>query len=54
VPPYVIFHDRTLIEMVKSRPASRAEMAEVPGVGTHKLEEYGDAFLAVVAAAATS
>ncbi len=54
VPPYVIFHDRTLIEMVKSRPASRAEMAEVPGVGTHKLEEYGDAFLAMVAAATRS
>ena len=52
VPPYVIFHDRTLIEMVKSRPASRAAMAAVPGVGAHKLEEYGDAFLAVIAAAA--
>ncbi len=52
VPPYVIFHDRTLIEMVKSRPASRGAMAAVPGVGAHKLEEYGEAFLAVIAAAA--
>jgi ATP-dependent DNA helicase RecQ len=50
VPPYVIFHDRTLLEMVKSRPASRAAMASVPGVGAHKLDEYGDAFLAVIAA----
>jgi ATP-dependent DNA helicase RecQ len=49
VPPYVIFHDRTLLEMVKSRPSSRAAMAAVPGVGAHKLQEYGDVFLAVIA-----
>ena len=51
VPPYVIFHDRTLIEMVERRPASRAAMAAVPGVGAHKLEEYGDDFIAVIAGA---
>jgi ATP-dependent DNA helicase RecQ len=48
VPPYVIFHDRTLIELATARPASRAQMADVPGVGETKLERYGPAFLAVV------
>ncbi|MBS3647191.1 DNA helicase RecQ [Pseudaminobacter sp. 19-2017] len=49
VPPYVIFHDKTLIELAAVRPASRAEMANVPGVGEAKLERYGPAFLAVIA-----
>ena len=49
VPPYVIFHDRTLIELAAARPASRAEMANVPGVGEAKLDRYGPAFLAVIA-----
>ena len=48
VPPYVIFHDRTLIELSTARPASRAQMADVPGVGDTKLERYGPAFLAVI------
>ena len=48
VPPYVIFHDRTLLEMVERRPRSAAAMAQVPGVGERKLEEYGEAFLAVI------
>src|SRR5690606_15763969 len=49
VPPYVIFHDRTLIELAAARPASRKEMASVPGVGEAKLERYGPAFLSVIA-----
>ncbi|CAH1693655.1 ATP-dependent DNA helicase RecQ [Hyphomicrobiales bacterium] len=49
VPPYVIFHDKTLIELAAARPASRAEMANVPGIGEAKLERYGSAFLAVIA-----
>ena len=48
VPPYVIFHDKTLIELAAARPASRAEMANVPGVGEAKLDRYGPAFLAVI------
>ncbi|GLU27914.1 ATP-dependent DNA helicase RecQ [Brucella sp. NBRC 12950] len=50
VPPYVIFHDRTLIELATARPVSRTQMADVPGVGDTKLERYGSAFLAVVKA----
>jgi len=49
VPPYVIFHDKTLIELAASRPASRAEMAKVPGIGEAKLDRYGSVFLAVIA-----
>ncbi|THF57066.1 DNA helicase RecQ [Ollibium composti] len=49
VPPYVIFHDRTLIEIAAARPTSRREMAAVPGVGEAKLERYGPAFLSVIA-----
>jgi ATP-dependent DNA helicase RecQ len=50
VPPYVIFHDATLMDMLKRRPKDLAEFAAVSGVGTHKLERYGKAFLAVLAA----
>ncbi|MGN6307547.1 MAG: HRDC domain-containing protein, partial [Mesorhizobium sp.] len=49
VPPYVIFHDKTLIEIAAARPTSRREMAAVPGVGEAKLERYGPAFLSVIA-----
>ncbi len=49
VPPYVIFHDKTLIELAAARPGSRSQMAKVPGVGEAKLDRYGAAFLAVIA-----
>lgn len=49
VPPYVIFHDKTLIEIAAAKPSSRAEMANVPGVGEAKLDRYGPAFLTVIA-----
>ncbi|BCH26303.1 DNA helicase RecQ [Mesorhizobium sp. L-8-3] len=48
VPPYVIFHDRTLAEMAARRPRSAAELAAVPGVGEAKLARYGAAFLEVI------
>lgn len=49
LPPYVIFHDKTLIELAAARPGSRQQMAKTPGVGEAKLDRYGDVFLAVVA-----
>ncbi|TCO78940.1 ATP-dependent DNA helicase RecQ [Plasticicumulans lactativorans] len=49
VPPYVIFHDATLVEMVERQPASLAELGHIAGVGSRKLERYGDAFLEVLA-----
>ncbi|QBM16989.1 ATP-dependent DNA helicase RecQ [Marinobacter sp. JH2] len=45
VPPYVIFHDTTLFDMLERRPTSLDELAEVSGVGAAKLEKYGDIFL---------
>ncbi len=48
VPPYVIFPDSTLLEMLRSKPGSMAEMAKVSGVGARKLERYGEAFLEVL------
>ena len=51
VPPYVIFHDRTLAEIARLPPASAADLAGVSGVGLKKLQRYGAAVLAVVGAA---
>jgi ATP-dependent DNA helicase RecQ len=52
VPPYVIFHDATLLEMVRRRPADLGAMSVIPGVGRSKLDRYGETFLAVIAATA--
>ncbi len=49
VPAYVVFPDRTLIEMAERRPASLDDMAGISGVGAKKLERYGPDFLAVIA-----
>ncbi|WP_417806440.1 DNA helicase RecQ [Thioclava sp.] len=51
MPAYIIFNDRTLIEMAEKRPASLDEMAGIGGVGAKKLESYGSAFLGVIAGA---
>jgi ATP-dependent DNA helicase RecQ len=51
VPPYVIFHDTTLREMTRRRPANEAALADIPGIGGAKIERYGGAFLAVIGAA---
>ena len=50
VPPYVVFHDATLKEFVRLRPDSPDAMLRVHGVGQAKLERYGEAFIAVIAA----
>ena len=49
VPPYVIFHDRTLTEIASVRPGSSAALGAVSGVGEGKLARYGEAVLEVVA-----
>ena len=51
VPAYIVFPDRTLIDMVRRRPRSEAEFAEVNGVGAAKLKEFAVPFLAAIAAA---
>jgi len=48
VPAYVIFHDKTLHEMLAYRPQTAAEMLGISGVGQTKLDRYGDRFLSVL------
>jgi ATP-dependent DNA helicase RecQ len=50
VPPYVVFHDSTLREMAVLKPTSIAALGDVSGVGATKLERYGAAFIAAIAA----
>ena len=50
VPAYVIFTDRTLIEIAQNRPQTLDDMARISGIGAKKLEKYGAVFLSVSAA----
>lgn len=49
VPPYVIFHDKTLYQMATEKPKSFVDLARVYGMGERKLERYGGAFLEAIA-----
>ena len=49
VPPYVIFHDQTLAAIAAARPATRAALLAIDGVGQAKLERYGEAVLGLAA-----
>ena len=48
VAAYVVFADKTLIDMARRRPATAAEMSAVHGVGAAKLRQYGEVFLDVI------
>jgi ATP-dependent DNA helicase RecQ len=48
VPPYVVFHDATLSEMVTQRPRTLSEFSRISGVGERKLAAYGEHFLDVI------
>ncbi len=48
VPPYVVFHDTTLRQLVQLKPTRLVEMERIQGVGEHKLRKYGEAFLQVI------
>ncbi len=48
VPPYVVFHDRSLIEIAAREPLSLEALGSVAGVGQAKLDRYGEAVLAVL------
>ena len=52
VPAYVVFPDKTLIEMAERKPATLDQMMGITGVGARKLESYGAAFLEVITGAA--
>ena len=49
LPPYVIFHDSTLLEVARRRPISLTSLATIPGVGASKLERYGTEIIGIVA-----
>ena len=48
VPPYIIFSDKTLIDMSAKAPKNKEEMLNVSGVGEVKFQRYGQAFLEVI------
>jgi ATP-dependent DNA helicase RecQ len=48
VPAYIVFNDKTLIELAEQRPATLDDMASVSGVGSKKLERYGQTFLTII------
>ncbi len=48
VPAYVVFTDATLTAIAEHRPADRAGLVGIPGIGARKLERYGDAVLALI------
>jgi ATP-dependent DNA helicase RecQ len=48
VPPYVVFHDRTLLELTGQRPLTLEQLSAVGGIGRAKLERYGEALLQVL------
>jgi ATP-dependent DNA helicase RecQ len=51
VPAYIVFNDRTLIEMAETRPETLDQMARISGVGAKKLERFGEEFLEVITGA---
>jgi ATP-dependent DNA helicase RecQ len=52
VPAYVIFHDATLLAMLRERPQTLSALGAISGVGERKLERFGEAFLGVLDARA--
>jgi ATP-dependent DNA helicase RecQ len=48
LPPYVIFSDKTLQEMVDRQPKSSLEFLQIKGVGQNKLDQYGDIFMSAI------
>ena len=48
MPPYIIFSDKTLINMAAKKPSSKPEMLDVSGVGENKFAKYGERFLEVI------
>ncbi len=48
IPPYMVFHDATLMEMMENHPSSKDQLLGISGVGESKLEKFGEAFLQVI------
>jgi ATP-dependent DNA helicase RecQ len=50
LPAYVVFHDKTLIELARVKPQSLDEMLEITGIGESKLRKFGEDLLNVIIA----
>jgi ATP-dependent DNA helicase RecQ len=50
VPAYVVFSDRTLMEMAVRRPRTDYALGEIHGIGPMKIDKYGESFLALLRA----
>ncbi len=48
VPPYVICHDKTLVELAERRPAQKSALGDITGLGASKIKRYGDDLIAVI------
>lgn len=48
LPPYIVFHDSTLLEMCRHLPADRQSMLEIEGMGRRKFEKYGETFIQAI------
>ena len=49
-PAYVVFDNKTLVAIARNAPSSKTELSRISGIGPAKLEQYGDAVLALLAA----
>lgn len=48
VPPYIIFSDKTLVDMCVTIPLNKEEMLQVKGVGDNKFSRFGERFLQII------
>ncbi|MDA9573382.1 DNA helicase RecQ [Rickettsiales bacterium] len=48
LPPYIIFHDKTLIQMTQTKPQILEQMSKISGVGQNKISKYGQIFLDII------
>ena len=48
IPPYIVFNDKTLIDMCAKMPTTKSDMLNVSGVGENKYGKYGERFIAVI------
>ncbi len=48
IPPYVIFHDSTLSELIENKPVSRDEMLRISGIGLKKFDSYGESIIGII------
>ena len=48
IPPYIVFNDKTLIDMCAKMPTTKTDMLNVSGVGENKYGKYGERFIAVI------